>query len=599
MKGYIRVAAATPKIRVAAVGENSEAIMRLIKEADDNNVKILVLPKNCLTSNTLGDLAYSSVIADAVEDALTQIAAYTIDRDMVVFLGTSLPISGTVLSGIVGISGGEILGILTDELIVQTRVKIGSCSVLAASDIYFKEYKSGVTICNGGTNICILCQADKELMGTQSTRLTKLMAETRDAKCGVIYAGAGEGESDTDYICGGARIIAECGDIVESSDLLTTGLTVSELDLGRICLGQSFKGKAVKPIGTCVEFNLIDVECFTITRHIPKYPFLPLENTLEQFELCFKIQSTALASRMAHIKSDNLVLGVSGGLDSSLALLVCMRACDKLGKSYKNIVAVTMPGFGTAKESLERATKLIDAIGATKKIVDITAGVTAHLAEIGHKKKADTTYENAQARYRTMALMDIANSVNGLVVGTGDMSELALGWCTFGGDHISNYNVNAGVPKTLVIELVKYEAARLIGEVQEQLNAVLAARISPELLPAGADGKVQDTEEILGDYKLHDFFLYYYTTCGAAPQKLQNMAERAFGEEYDPDKITNQMKLFFSRYFANQFKRSCSPDGVMVCPISLSPRNGLKMPSDVDMQLWNQQLDKIINIKKK
>ena len=425
----------------------------------------------------------------------------------------------------------------------------------------------------------------------------RLLVKAQSAKtvCGYVYADAGEGESTTDLIFSGHDLIVEDGEILAESALFQSGLTVSEIDVDKICFERrrvnTFSDSRAPSDYVEVSFETLTAPA-PLTRNISAHPFLPEKNADERAELILSMQAAGLKKRLKHTNSATAVIGISGGLDSSLALLVTVRAFQALGKDPKDIVAVTMPCFGTTDKTLQNSLKLMEALGVTSRTVPVKDAVLQHFKDISHdENNKNTAYENAQARMRTLVLMDIANDANGIVIGTGDLSELALGWATYNGDHMSMYGVNASVPKTLVRHLIAYEGKRLGGAAGAVLEDILHTEISPELLPP-EDGKIaQKTEELVGPYELHDFYLYHAVRWGFPPEKVLYLAKAAFKEKYSDDTLRKWLKNFYRRFFSQQFKRSCLPDGVKIGSVSLSPRGDWRMPSDAESRLWLEKLE--------
>ena len=449
-----------------------------------------------------------------------------------------------------------------------------------------------------GATIIVNLSCSDETAGKAEYRRSLVRMQSSKLVCAYVYADAGEGESTTDMAFAGHDIICECGKLVAESNLFENCTIAADIDVEKLSnertrLAGTFFERTNAAAYKFVTFSL--AEGGEVTRKFSKTPFIPADDgrLRERTELILSIQSAGLKKRLEHTKSHTAVIGVSGGLDSALALLVIARAFRQLKRPMSDIIAVTMPGFGTTGKTFGNALKLIDRIGATSKTVDITESVLAHFKDIGHDSNVtDVTYENAQARMRTLILMDIANETGGLVIGTGDLSELALGWATYNGDHMSMYGVNCSVPKTLVKHLVAYEAKRAGGDICRVLEDILNTEISPELLPPDKSGNIaQKTEDLVGPYILHDFFLYYVVRCGFTPDKVRYLACRAFEEMFDEDVIDKWLKNFYRRFFSQQFKRSCVPDGVKVGSVSLSPRGDWRMPSDACASLWLDMLD--------
>lgn len=451
---------------------------------------------------------------------------------------------------------------------------------------------------SAGATIIVNLSASDETIGKADYRRMLVKSQSGRNVCAYIYADAGTGESTTDMVFAGHNLIAENASVLSESLPFSKGRATAEIDASFLAAERrkltTFTGTEtpsdfiVTKAGFCGDGELT-------LRKVSKTPFVPQENIQlgERAELILSIQAQGLARRLSHTGAKTAVIGISGGLDSSLALLVSARAFEILGRDKKNIVAVTMPGFGTTGKTFDNSLKLIECTGASGRTINISESVLKHFEDIGHDRKAlDVTYENAQARMRTMILMDIANKTGGLVVGTGDLSELALGWCTYNGDHMSMYAVNSSVPKTLVKHLVRYEGMRKGGELQKVLEAILATEISPELLPPDKEGKIaQKTEDIIGPYELHDFYLYHAIRLGETPKKVYYLAKYAFGKAYDEKTLLKWLKNFYRRFFSQQFKRSCIPDGVKIGSVTLSPRGDWRMPSDASAELWLEELE--------
>ena len=448
----------------------------------------------------------------------------------------------------------------------------------------------------GGAHIIANLSASDETIGKAGYRRELVSSQSARLLCAYVYADAGLGESTQDMVFAGHDLIAENGAILAESRLFTNGITYADIDLGRLAHDRrrmnTFSGCGAVDIG----FSLRPCECDLADRSFPRLPFVPSDKAArdERCEEILAIQAAGLASRMEHTRAKTAVVGLSGGLDSTLALIVMAHAFDMLGRPRENITAVTMPCFGTTARTRGNAEKLAEAYGAALRTVDIKAAVNQHFEDIGHSwDDHSVTFENAQARMRTLVLMDIANKSGGLVVGTGDLSELALGWATYNGDHMSMYGVNASVPKTLVRYLVDYEAERAGGELGAVLRDILATPVSPELLPP-KDGEIsQRTENLVGPYELHDFFLYYMVRFGYSPRKIYRVALRTFGGDYDAATIKTWLCTFIRRFFAQQFKRSCLPDGPKVGSVALSPRGDWRMPSDASAELWLREAEEL------
>lgn len=638
--GYVKVCAATPEIRVADVKYNTANIIKAIKESAANGSQLTVFPELCVCGYTCGDLFNQSVLISACENALTEIAKATEGIKTLVFVGAPLQYAGRLYNCAVAIHDGEILGVVPKTYLPNygefyerrnfsalnrnsepaLNIRIGGKFVPFGVNMIFESldnpnFTVAAEICEdlwapespsirhakAGANIIVNLSCSDETVGKAEYR--RMLVKTQSAKliCGYVYSDAGNGESTTELVFAGHNLICENGAVLAESKLFDNGLLYGEIDVDfieyeRRRSSSSFFDVDDTPWGDIyakdgngydiIEFLSSD-DCAP-TRKYPQLPFVPEKGLTERSELILTIQSKGLEKRLAHTGSKTAVIGVSGGLDSALALLVTARAFKSLGKDLKGIIGVTMPGFGTTNKTKSNSVKLMEALGVTVKEISVGKTVERHFNDIGHDPDdKNVTYENAQARMRTMVLMDLANDNGGLVIGTGDLSELALGWATYNGDHMSMYGVNAGVPKTLVRHLVAYEAEKLGGEAEKILTSILNTEISPELLPPDKDGNIaQKTEDLVGPYELHDFFLYYFMRCGFPPDKLLYVACKTFEDKYDRETVKKWLKTFIKRFFAQQFKRSCMPDGVKVGSVSLSPRGDWRMPSDAICAVW-------------
>ncbi len=591
------------------------------------------------------DLFLQKVLLDGAKKALVKIAEETAGCDLLAFVGLPFEADGKLYNCAAAINKGNIIGFVPKKNIpaysefYETRHfaqwQGGNITVKCAGgkddDERYKPYACfgdmlfecdkipelviGVEICEdfwipeppsgglataGATVICNLSASD-EVIGKSEYREQLVKSQSARCVCGYIYADAGTGESTQDLIFSGHNFIAENGTIIGESRKFTAGLTFGEIDLHRIISERRRMNTFEVGNSSGSKRNGYDSCKFSITpknielkRSFPPMPFVPTnKNDLNsRCEEILIMQATGLATRLRHIGCKNAVIGLSGGLDSTLALIVAVHAFDMLGLDRKGILTVTMPCFGTTNRTKNNALSLADAYGATLKEIDITASVRQHFTDIGQDESVtDVTFENSQARERTQVIMDIANKTGGIVIGTGDLSELALGWATYNGDHMSMYGVNAGVPKTLVRHLVSYESANTEDkQLSEVLNDILATPVSPELLPP-AEGEIsQKTEDIVGPYELHDFFLYYMVRCGFPPQKILRIAEQSFSGRFDRDTIKKWLTVFLKRFFSQQFKRSCLPDGPKVGSVTLSPRGDWRMPSDACVKLWLENL---------
>ncbi len=639
--GFIKVCAATPEIRVADVGFNTRKIIENIKESAKNGSQLTVFPELAVCGYTCGDLFNQTALVSACENAAKEICKATKGLKTLVFVGMPVRVCGLLYNAGVAFCNGEILGIVPKTYLPNygefyerryfspapeswALVNFAGCkNVRFGSQIIFKAenypaFTVSAEICEdlwapespsmaharAGANIIVNLSCSDETVGKADYRRDLVKVQSGKLICGYVYCDAGDGESSTDMAFSGHNIIAENGTVLSESKLFENGLLYGEIDVemleserrrtasGYYKDGKDYNAELIDTDYACVvPFESSDFDGELI-RQFSKTPFVPAAGLTERSELILTIQQKGLEKRLKHTGAKTAVIGVSGGLDSALALLVTVRAFKALNRDLKDIIAVTMPCFGTTSKTKNNSVKLIGALGAMCKTVALSDTVRKHFKDIGHSEEdKNVTYENAQARMRTLVLMDIANDTGGLVVGTGDLSELALGWATYSGDHMSMYGVNCSVPKTLVKHLVAYEAEKLGGQCKKVLTDILNTEISPELLPPETNGKIaQKTEEIVGPYILHDFFLYYAVRYGFAPEKVLFLAVRAFKGEYDEQTVKKWLKNFYKRFFSQQFKRSCSPDGVKVGSVSLSPRGDWRMPSDASSKIWLENI---------
>ena len=631
--GFVKVAAATPDIRVADVEFNTQNIINVMEEAQKNGAKILVFPELCVTGYTCSDLFDHSVLLKASRKALLEIAENTSDKDMLVFVGAPLEVNGKLYNVAAAMNQGEILGFTTKTFLPnygefyemrqftpgpQTvreitfegkKIPFGPQILFQAEGM--EELVVAAEICEDvwspippsiqaaleGATVIVNCSASDETIGKDTYRRALISGQSARLISGYIYANAGEGESTTDLVFGGHNIIAENGTILKESSRYVNEIVYSELDLQRIT-GERRKNTTFQPLDeetlVRVPFTIEETKTF-LTRTFPKKPFVPSDEQTraQRCEEILTIQAMGLKKRLAHTNARTAVVGISGGLDSTLALLVTARAFDMLGRDKKDIIAVTMPCFGTTDRTYQNACEMSKKVGATLIEVPIADAVNIHFRDIGHDPEDHSvTYENCQARERTQVLMDIANKTWGMVIGTGDLSELALGWATYNGDHMSMYGVNASVPKTLVRHLVKYAADDTTDEaLKNVLYDVLDTPVSPELLPPKDGDIAQKTEDLVGPYELHDFFLYFMLRFGYEPSKIFRIACMTFDGEYDKETIFKWLETFCRRFFSQQFKRSCLPDGPKVGTVALSPRGDWRMPSDACVAVWMKDLE--------
>ena len=635
-QGFVKVAAVTPDIRVADVEFNKEQICRKMDEAAASGAKIIVFPELCVTGYTCSDLFTQDVLLDHAREVLTEIAAHTRDMDALVFVGAPLAVDGELYNVAAAMNHGKILGLTTKTFLPNygefyemrqfregpekareiefdgEMVPFGPKILFAAKQMehlivaaeicedVWSPVPPSIEAVREGATVIVNCSASDETIGKATYRESLIEGQSARLIAGYIYSNAGEGESTTDLVFGGHNLIAENGTILAESKRFENGIIYSEIDVNRL-MSERRKNTTFK---TAKERTLIrvpfDIEITEteLTRVFPSRPFVPSENR-EREKRCeeiLTIQAMGLKKRLEHTHAKCAVVGISGGLDSTLALLVTAKAFDALGLDRKHIISVTMPCFGTTDRTYNTACKMSLSLGAELREVPIAAAVMQHFKDIGHDPEDHSvTYENSQARERTQVIMDIANANGGMVIGTGDMSELALGWATYNGDHMSMYGVNASVPKTLVRHLVQYYADTTDDkELQEVLYDVLDTPVSPELLPP-KDGKIaQKTEDLVGPYELHDFFLYYFLRFGYAPSKIYRIAKYSFAGEYDDETIYKWLRTFCWRFFAQQFKRSCLPDGPKVGTVALSPRGDWRMPSDACVASWMRDLEQVV-----
>ncbi|MBQ0028935.1 MAG: NAD(+) synthase [Bacteroidales bacterium] len=640
--GFVKVATAIPNVKVADCNYNLDHILNLVNEADKQNVKVLLFPELSLTAYTCADLFYQETLLNAAEDALKQLLVKTTAVDMVIVVGLPVRNNCRLFNCAAVCFHGKLLGLVPKSFMPSTNefyekrwfspaaglpkdasISFAGCDVPFGTDILFRGayFTFAIEICEdlwlpqapsyrhslNGAQLILNLSASNEVIGKENYRKQLISQQSGKCVAAYAYAGAGFGESSTDLVFSGTAMIYENGSCLASSQrfsldeqLLVADVDIQKLNADRMRSTAFFEqGNPQVAAGYQIVdfvFNAVSVE--DVTRKESHLPFVPFGIGLnERCEEIFNIQVWGLATRLHHTGIKSAVIGISGGLDSTLALLVTVRTFDKLGLPRKNIVGITMPGFGTTKRTKNNSTILMEALGITAMEINIKDACFQHFKDIQHDAAIlDVTYENTQARERTQILMDIANKCGGLVIGTGDLSELALGWCTYNGDHMSMYAVNTSIPKTLVRSLVKYVADNLMeGLAQTTLLDVVDTPVSPELLPADDKGEIaQKTEDIVGPYEIHDFCLYYMLRFGFSPSKIFFMAKKAFEGIYDAATLLKWMKTFYRRFFAQQFKRSCMPDGVKVGSVNLSPRGDWRMPSDASATLWRNELEAIM-----
>ena len=650
--GFIKVAACTPEIQVADVDFNVDKIISQLEKCREEGVKVAVFPELCITGYTCQDLFFQNALLDKAMEGVVKIAKTTADSDMLVAVGVPVRANGKLYNCAAVIQDGEVRAFVPKthlpnynefyearhfapyrgecaaidlreygqlEFIPPMEQTVFVCEEIPelvvgfelCEDLWVADPVSNYLAKAGATLICNLSASD-EVIGKDSYRRQLVSNQSARLVAGYIYCSAGDGESTQDMVFSGHNIIAENGSILAESRLFENGITISEIDFKKL----AFERRKISTYPASAEWDYsskdsgfldkdnISRERFSLemgetalTRIFAKTPFIP-SNQAERNERChliLQMQSHGLMKRIAHTHSKTVVIGISGGLDSTLALLVCVMAMDLLKRPHTDIVAVTMPCFGTTKRTRSNAEILCDALGVTFREVDISKAVLQHFEDIGHDyNDHSVVFENGQARERTKVLMNIANQVSGMVVGTGDLSELALGWATYNGDHMSMYGVNCSVPKTLVRYLVLYYAETTPDkQLHDVLMDVLDTPVSPELLPPDKDGKIaQKTEDLVGPYELHDFFLYYGIRWGFEPSKVKRLAKYAFEGDYPDEVIDKWLKTFYRRFFSQQFKRSCLPDGAKIGSVTLSPRGDWRMPSDAVAKLWLEDIDK-------
>ena len=640
--GYIRAAAMTPKIKVADCRYNTEQIKELITKAYDNKAAIVGFPELCITGYTCNDLFLQDTLIDEAYNSLIDLKKYTGQYEgMAVVVGLPYMYMGKLYNVAAVLMNGHIIGLVPKmnipnyaEFYERRQFKEGfkgNVSVnIDGEDVDFggslicqfgssNKVKLAIEICEdlwtpappsirhalNGATIIVNLSASNETIGKSAYRRELVKGQSARLVCGYIYSTAGDGESTQDIVFGAHNLICENGTVLAEAKKFTNEAVYADIDVDRICserrrmstfdvnVDEDMK-EAYKYV-TCPELKKRTLE---LKRYFDKAPFVP-DDKKERDARCeeiLDIQTYGLKKRLEHTNCKNTVIGISGGLDSTLALLVTAKAFDMLGLDRSGICAVTMPCFGTTDRTYQNACILTEKIGATLKEVPIHEAVNLHFIDIGHDSSIhDVTYENSQARQRTLILMNLANELNGMVIGTGDMSELALGWATYNGDHMSMYGVNCSVPKTLVRYLVLYYAETTPDkQLHDVLMDVLDTPVSPELLPPDKDGKIaQKTEDLVGPYELHDFFLYYIMRFGYAPSKIYRLAKYTFNGEYDKETIYKWLRTFYWRFFAQQFKRSCLPDGPKVGSVALSPRGDWRMPSDASVNIWIKDIEQL------
>ena len=635
--GFIRVGAIVNKLVLASPNSNAKEIIRMIKKAYKNDISIVTTPELALTGYTCGDLFLQDELLEETEVALKLILDETKDLDIISIIGMPLRCNNQLINSAVVIEKGNILGVVPKTYIPNysefyekrwftssldlrvNEVKLLGEVVPISTKLLFrdKDYKEitfAIEICEdlwsvfppsnnhalNGASIIFNLSSSNEIVGKDSYRRNLVSMQSIKTLSAYIYVSSGIMESTSDLVFGGASLIYENGKLLKSNKRfeIESNLIYADIDVKRLinerCRNSSFSGSLYDGDYKIVEVNVSD-KVKKLDRTYKMYPFIPVSDKEKRFEEILEIQSSALARRIIHLNNTKCVIGMSGGLDSTLAFLVIVRAFRKLNLDTKNIIGVTMPGFGTTDRTYNNAINLVKEYGATLKEVSIKEASLLHMKDIGLDiNDRSVTYENIQARERTQILMDIANMVGGIVIGTGDLSELALGWCTYNGDHMSMYSVNSSIPKTLVRHLVSYVKDNSSDKRKKILTDILDTPISPELLPPDEAGNIlQKTESSIGPYVLHDFFLYHLLRYGASFKKIYFLAKITFKDSFENDEIKKWLKVFVRRFYTQQFKRSAVPDGVKVGTISLSPRGDLRMPSEASYESILEELDKI------
>ena len=634
--GFLKVAAAIPAVKVADVDYNIVQIESLIAQAEGQGVEVMVFPELCLTGYSCQDLFREQLLIDKAEEGLLVLLDFTRKLDVVCIVGLPVQIGSLLYNCAAVIQGGTLLGVVpktylpnygefyekrwfasADDLSPQDVYLAGSPVHITSEPVIFSTCdgaRFGIEICEdvwaptppsnrltlAGADIIFNLSASDELTGKHQYLRQLLCQQSARTMCGYVYASCGFGESTQDVVYGGNAMIMENGHLLCEGERFSfqPQIKIMQIDVERLRLERRTNSTFITAQSR-VKCNPVNITCkpvmsrdFELVRPVDPHPFIPAEGKMQETcEEILNIQVAGLAKRLYHINGSKAVIGISGGLDSTLALLVTVKAFDKLGLDRRGIIGITMPGFGPTDRTHDNAVKLMKLLGVTAREISIAKAVTQHFQDIGHDAKVhDVTYENSQARERTQILMDVANRENAIVVGTGDLSELALGWATYNGDHMSMYGVNAGVPKTLVRHLVTFLAGEMATEV---LLDIVDTPISPELIPADEHGNIrQKTEDLVGPYELHDFFLYYFLRFGFRPSKILVLARQAFKGTYDDEVIKRWLQTFCRRFFSQQFKRSCMPDGPKVGSVSLSPRGDWRMPSDASSALWLKDIER-------
>ena len=629
--GFIRIGSVSPEMRVADVEFNTEKIIEAMKSAKTENCHFLLFPELCITGYTCGDLFYQTALLESVFPAIRKLCEASLKYDVSIVVGAPVKADSRLFNAAILISDNEIKGIIPKTFLCNTNeyyeerwfssefdrqsdeIEIGEKEIPFGTDLLFKvsgtDAVIGIEICedlwslfppslyqaSAGANLILNLSASDEYLGKSKYRDDLVRSQSARCLASYVYSSSGPGESSTDLVFSGKCLISENGHILNESGKYNFEIIYADIDIQKLeterLKNNSFASSGSDQIFRIIELNIPNTEDIRILRPISKMPFVP-SNKNEKADNCkeiFEIQATGLAKRIKHIGLKNVVIGLSGGLDSTLALLVCLKAFKKCNLDLSGINCISMPGFGTTSRTKTNAQKLAESMGVSFRNIPIKKAVEQHFKDINHEPdNYNIVFENSQARERTQILMDIANQQSGIVIGTGDLSELALGWSTYNGDHISMYGVNSGVPKTLVRYIIEWCAEEeFSGDISNILQDICNTPISPELLPPDSKGNIiQKTEESVGPYILHDFFLYYFVRWGFPPNKILLLAKIAFDGDFSEAELRKWLKIFIKRFFGQQFKRSCLPDGVKVGTVALSPRGDWRMPSDAINKLW-------------
>ena len=625
--GFVKTALCSPQIKVADVEFNLNSTIKAIEDAYKKGAELIVFPELNLSASTLFNLFESEVLLDGVINSIDKLLEYSKGISALIIVGAPIKHQDRIYNTAVAICDGKILGVVPQKFIVEgynfskcldknSQITLLGQTIPFGSKIIFKSKENAKFTVSAelgsdllsplspstshalnGANIIVNLSAFCESVGSEELRLSSVKAQAEKLCSAYVMCNASYGESTTDCVYGGQKIIAEKSKVLAESKIFDKDMIISDIDVDFI---SNERAKAFRNINHDEDYVVVEFcaesNSQKLDRKFKALPFVPSDDKSldNRAELILNMQAEGLKKRLEHTHSSTAVIGLSGGLDSTLAILVAERAMRSLNRSLKDIIAITMPCFGTTSRTYQNTIKLAQALGVTLKKIDITKSVQRHLKDIKHAEdNYDTTFENAQARERTQVLMDVANMNNGLVIGTGDLSELALGWATYNGDHMSMYAVNCSIPKTLVRHIVNTYAKSSKGKLKAVLLDILDTPVSPELLPADGNDIAQKTEDIVGPYILHDFFLYNMLRRGYSPKKLLFVATETFKGNFDKETILKWLKTFIRRFFMQQFKRSCLPDGVKVGSVSLSPRGEFKMPSDAVCTLWLNELDQL------